>query len=201
MTTEKNGYIYFLINQSMPGLVKVGHTTRTPEKRLQELDTTSVPTPFKIGAAFAVIEPEKCESSIHEELKEKRENKGREFFRIELFQAIEQVFPIIKKHILIINNDASNSFPDFRNGPPGIELSEKEIEMLRAIILRNSNYDSDAVTTYQLSQKFYKLRNLELEYILSKLVDKKLIKKFDSRKESESGWKMTPSGEIDWGQV
>lgn len=192
MSKEKNGYIYFLINQSMPGLVKVGYTTRTLEKRLEELNTTSIPMPFQIGVAFAVYDPEKCESSVHEELKENRLNNDREFFKIELLQAIELAYPIVKGQIIRTGTPAS--LPEFKDSSPEIELDETEIILLRTILKYNANYDYGTVTTSFLSQGFHELKNLELEYKLVKLVEKGLIKKFDSCDESKSKWKMTPFG-------
>ena len=37
------GYVYILTNPSMPGLVKVGKTTNTPNQRMSELHSTGVP--------------------------------------------------------------------------------------------------------------------------------------------------------------
>jgi len=47
MTTP--GYIYALVNASMPGLVKVGRTSRDPKDRAAELSgATGVATPFLV---------------------------------------------------------------------------------------------------------------------------------------------------------
>jgi hypothetical protein len=44
---QRRGYIYIMINPSMPDIVKIGKTTRTAESRLKELGAaTGVPTPF-----------------------------------------------------------------------------------------------------------------------------------------------------------
>lgn len=37
-----DGYIYCFSNQSMPGIVKIGMTTRTPGERAKELYTTGL---------------------------------------------------------------------------------------------------------------------------------------------------------------
>ena len=192
MTIKENGYIYILINQSMPGLVKVGFTTRSLEKRLEELNTTGIPMPFQIGAAFAVFDPKKCESKIHEILKKYRLNNNREFFKIELLQVIELTYPIIKNQI--IKNGESTFSSNLVENSSEFELDEIEIILLRTILNYNSKYDFGTVTTYILSRGFHELTNIELEYKLAKLIDRGLIKKFDSCKESESKWKMTPLG-------
>ena len=41
------GYVYVLINSSMPNLVKIGKTTKDPNERVKELSSaTGVATPF-----------------------------------------------------------------------------------------------------------------------------------------------------------
>ena len=46
--------VYILINDAMPGLVKIGLTGTSLEQRIRELDTTSVPLPFKCYYAAEV---------------------------------------------------------------------------------------------------------------------------------------------------
>ena len=91
MTT---GYIYCLSNQSMPGLLKIGMTTRTAEERVKELYTTGVPTPFKIEITKQVTKPYEKESLIHKVL-EKYRIPSREFFKISL----EEVNKIFNKYL------------------------------------------------------------------------------------------------------
>ena len=38
---DKDGWVYVLTNDAMPGLVKVGQTYKTPEIRAQELSSES----------------------------------------------------------------------------------------------------------------------------------------------------------------
>ena len=60
--SDTKGWIYCLSNISMPGLVKIGVTQLSPQKRAIKLHTTGVPTPFKIEIAKKVenyIEKEK----------------------------------------------------------------------------------------------------------------------------------------------
>ena len=77
------GWVYALTNRSLPGLVKLGHTTREPEERAKELsDATGVPTPFKVLAFFWSCDPESDERRLHKHFAKKRVSTGREFFRI-----------------------------------------------------------------------------------------------------------------------
>ncbi|EKD33224.1 MAG: hypothetical protein ACD_76C00068G0021 [uncultured bacterium] len=48
-----NEIIYILINEAMPGYVKIGRTTNL-EQRIRSLDTTSVPLPFECFYACTV---------------------------------------------------------------------------------------------------------------------------------------------------
>lgn len=77
------GYVYCFENDSMPGLLKIGMTERTPEERLSEAngaDTWRPPTPFSIVVAKRVNDPKIKEKKIHAFLEDERVN--REFFRI-----------------------------------------------------------------------------------------------------------------------
>lgn len=85
------GYVYLLINHSMPGLVKVGLTTRDPESRTRELSAaTGVPTPFVL--VFDVLVPDciQAEHIMHEMLSERgyRVSENREFFAAPIREVI-----------------------------------------------------------------------------------------------------------------
>lgn len=79
-----DGYLYCLSNPSMPDLLKVGMTERTPEDRVKELFKTGVPTPFKIEFAKQVSEPKQKEKTLHALLSQYTERvyPKREFFRV-----------------------------------------------------------------------------------------------------------------------
>lgn len=82
-----DGYIYCFSNQSMPGILKVGMTERTPEARLSEANTSDTwrpPTPYKIEFAKKVSNPFQKEKILHTLLEQytERINIRREFFRV-----------------------------------------------------------------------------------------------------------------------
>jgi hypothetical protein len=63
------GFIYFLINPGMPGLTKVGMTSRHPRDRMEELTrSTACPMPFDLIAFFDVADPRHAEAEIHRAL-------------------------------------------------------------------------------------------------------------------------------------
>ena len=77
------GYVYCFSNPSMPDLLKVGFTERTPDERISDLYTTGVPTPFIIEFAKKVINPRHKEKFLHKLLDKYTERwcARREFFR------------------------------------------------------------------------------------------------------------------------
>jgi hypothetical protein len=89
------GYIYVLSNPKMPGLVKIGCTTRRVEERLRELSEASgVPVPFTLEAYFESDTPEEHEAQIHRRLAAQRV-KGREFFEAETMAAVQVVQAVV----------------------------------------------------------------------------------------------------------
>ncbi len=83
------GIVYILINKAMPGLVKIGKTTREKvELRMNELYSTGVPLPFQCAFAGKVEDVSKVEKAFHIAFGPNRVNKNREFFQIEPEQAI-----------------------------------------------------------------------------------------------------------------
>lgn len=87
------GYVYILTNPSMPGLVKIGKTTRSPEGRANELYQTGVPTPFKVEAKIYSPDCDDLETTLHEQYSERRVSAAREFFRadpVEVERVAEQ---------------------------------------------------------------------------------------------------------------
>ncbi len=80
------GYVYVLSNPSMPNLYKIGMTTRTVEERVKELDTTGVPTPYKIELSIQTNNPKQFERFLHRCFNQNRVNNKREFFNVSLSQ-------------------------------------------------------------------------------------------------------------------
>lgn len=98
MSSSQNdnyGIVYVLVNECMPGLVKIGKTSRKDMgARLRELYTTGVPLPFECRYACRVklSHTDELEKALHKAFAPYRVNDSREFFRIE----VEQVIPILK---------------------------------------------------------------------------------------------------------
>ncbi len=88
------GYVYVLVNSSMPGLVKVGKTTKDPIERAGELSgVTGVATPFVLVFKQFCNDCNAAELQIHRalEVRGHRISSGREFFRAEANDVIRLV--------------------------------------------------------------------------------------------------------------
>jgi hypothetical protein len=89
------GSVYVLSNPKMPGLYKIGCTTREVEERISELNSaTGVPVPFEVEAYFFSATPFKHESEIHRRLARYRVT-NREFFELELIKIVHTVDSIV----------------------------------------------------------------------------------------------------------
>ncbi len=79
----EQGWVYVMVNSSMPGLSKVGCTTRAPHDRAAELSgVTGVATPFVVAYEQAFADCHAAERAIHAELDQRglRVHARREFF-------------------------------------------------------------------------------------------------------------------------
>ncbi len=81
--------VYVLVNEAMPGLVKIGMTEESdPATRVTQLYSTGVPFPFDVAYACRVDNADEVERALHVAFSPQRVNPRREFFRIEVGQAI-----------------------------------------------------------------------------------------------------------------
>jgi len=88
-----------LSNPTMPGLLKIGYTKNTPEERAYQIsNATGVASPFKVEYSFKCHEAQFLEEEIHQYLDSYRVANNREFFRIELHEAVEAITKLGKKY-------------------------------------------------------------------------------------------------------
>lgn len=87
------GFIYILKNNSMIGVYKIGLTTNSVKRRIQELNTTGVPKTFIAEKIFQVPVDHLAavEKRAHGKLKKKGLHHGKEFFESELCVCVEAV--------------------------------------------------------------------------------------------------------------
>ncbi len=72
--------VYILTNEAMPDWIKIGISDGRLDKRILELDNTSVPLPFSCFYAAQVSDYKKVERILHQAFDDYRKRKNREFF-------------------------------------------------------------------------------------------------------------------------
>jgi hypothetical protein len=76
------GFVYCLGHDCMPGVFKIGMTSRTPLTRCAELSAgTAVPGPFDLLFYIEVENPCEIEAALHEHFSDFRVCEDREFFK------------------------------------------------------------------------------------------------------------------------
>lgn len=74
-------FVYILINEAMPGLIKIGRTTTSVKQRMSELNAPAgIPLPFTCYYAARVEDCVKVEKKLHEAFGDHRVRERREFF-------------------------------------------------------------------------------------------------------------------------
>ena len=76
------GIVYVLVNEAFDSYVKIGKTINL-KQRLQSLDNTSVPLPFRCVYAIQVDDMDKIEKLAHGAFADHRTRSNREFFEID----------------------------------------------------------------------------------------------------------------------
>src|SRR3990167_2029789 len=82
------GYVYVLTNSALPGLVKIGRTTNSPDERAAELSSTGVPHRFVVAYHELFEDCIAAERKVHAALAAHRGNGDREFFSVSAKTAI-----------------------------------------------------------------------------------------------------------------
>ncbi len=128
---NNRGYIYILANGSMPNLIKIGKTTRSSAKRVEELSShTGVPTRFILVYEQFFEDCSVAEDYLHTTLSKYRHEKNREFFRV---SASKVVHIILKMSGRIDAFDAAEADEIFVN-----DSELKEIESYGNTLCKNA---------------------------------------------------------------
>ncbi len=81
MEQSEMSFVYILINEAMPGLIKIGRTTTSVKQRMSELNAPAgIPLPFTCYYAARVEDCVKVERKLHEAFGDLRVRDRREFF-------------------------------------------------------------------------------------------------------------------------
>lgn len=82
------GFVYILKNDAFSDLLKIGFSTKIPERRAKELSSTGVPSPFMVSYYCLTESARAVEFSVHNALKKFRYSNDREFFQIDIREAV-----------------------------------------------------------------------------------------------------------------
>jgi hypothetical protein len=183
---SQEGYIYFLLNRAMPGLVKVGFTSGTLQERMTELESTGVPEPFVLGACFRVVDTRKAETLIHDTLANRRVRKQREFFKIALTEAVRLALESIQP--LLIEQPSSE---DYGKLSPMLDLHDQDIWILQMLAHDDDNHC--LTIEHMVDHGQYPGHRLELENRLVRLADHGLVREVKYSRDSIA-WQLTSRG-------
>lgn len=86
------GFVYVLTNRSMPGCVKIGYTLDDVENRAKDISSaTGVPQAFEVEFRCLTLNPDAVERIVHDALNSKRVSDTREFFKVDVDEAVRIV--------------------------------------------------------------------------------------------------------------
>lgn len=99
ISSEGTEFVYVLSNPSLPGLLKIGYTSKDPNTRVKEISkSTGIPVPFRIEFLKRCVNGEQLEKAVHKYLQEYRVNNRKEFFEVKL-KTVKEVIESIHKQI------------------------------------------------------------------------------------------------------
>lgn len=173
----------------MPGLVKIGYTTKTIEDRLGQLNTTSTPSPFEIAAIFNVSEPKACEQKVHRKLERFRSNPKREFFCASVAELIGEVIDVIGEHISpsIVSSHKERSAEDQF-------VPDKDDIYFMFYLLHEAYENNQPWSTAALAEHHDGYAPLELEFKLMNLAQEGYVKRVNKEHEGLGKWQLLEKG-------
>ena len=106
------GYLYILNNKIVYGHIKIGFTTREAiQDRIKEINRgTGVIGKWKLAEKWYVDDARHCEKLVHKRFKEKRTQKDREFFEIDLKEARLLIHEMMDKRGYYIDKGGSYEY-------------------------------------------------------------------------------------------
>ena len=148
------GIVYLLTNSAMPGLVKIGKTSRdAPTARMAELYTTGVPVPFDCVKAVRVEDEGAVERALHTAFGPYQINSQREFFEIDTIQAAvlldqwgnEDVTPQVNAENETIDAESRRAAKRLSKKRPNLNFEEMSIPVGSILSAVNSDDKAEVV--------------------------------------------------------
>ena len=168
MEQQNKGIVYVLTNERMPGLVKIGMTTRESiNARMKELYTTGVPVPFECAYACEVDDCRNVERALHIAFGPNRIAANREFFDIEIEQAIVILKLLEKKDV---TNEISSGIEKDLTPDDKRAIEKAKIEKARQSRRPSLNYKEMGIN---IGSKLIFTKNPTVDVVIAS--DKKVL--------------------------
>lgn len=135
------GRVYVLTNSRMVGLVKIGFTLGTVEGRAKELDATGTPAPFEIAYQVEVRGPDTLERHAHMQLSGKRVRNSREFFEMDVVEAILCIRSLASERL---DEECSPQYIEMVDEAAKRRAEEREIDRVAEKAQRFEQINSEA---------------------------------------------------------
>lgn len=184
MEAQDCGIVYVLTNVGMPDLVKIGMTERSEiDARLNELNTTGVPFPFKCEFACRV-EKSQCEiieKALHKAFAPNRVNPRREFFKIDTSQAIailelfdkgDMTNEVNKKIDKDVTDEEKAAAKSFKKKRPSLDFFEMGLEKGDILVYKPKPEGNITCTIEDSKHVTYDGKPTSLTKITTKLLGK-----------------------------
>lgn len=171
--------IYILVNEAMPGYVKIGRTTNL-NQRLKSLYRTQVPLPFEVFYACTVEDGTEVERWLFDIFDDRRVSKDREFFEVSpervaaalRARAIKEVTPketyveSEEDKAALAKAQTKRAVFNFKmvDIPVGAELSFSRDESMKAKVIDNRHIEFDGETVSLSVAADKALRRMGIEW-------------------------------------
>jgi hypothetical protein len=131
--------VYVLTNKEMPGICKIGYTSKNDiNERTKQLYTTGVPHPFDVYCILKVKDGRRYENTIHEIFSENRVRPDREFFRIHPEQVKNKLLSLQSEELIYISKENILYKPK-RKRMPNFTFSELNIPIGAILYFSRNN--------------------------------------------------------------
>ena len=148
------GWVYVISNQAMPGLIKIGYSTKDPELRARELNHTGSPHPYIVEYEMLIDEPYRLEQQVHKALRHHSE--GREWFRCSAEEAIAVIQQVAEGKAIheVFKRAEREKAETIRKQREEAEFRQKRIDAL--IARQTENIQSEYRDRFRTTESFKK---------------------------------------------
>lgn len=160
------GYVYVVTSEAMPGIVKIGMTSRDPFVRAKELEGTHSPSSYDVVFFVMTDKHKELEAAVHKRLSAARVKKGSFRSGVEWFKVTPEFAAAL---ILEVGRETGACNDNSRLEYNVIEVSEfsneifnNELSELKGIISRKIEADTRTAKIDAVNKKYGTLKeNME----------------------------------------